>query len=61
MVYLEWKMAGKAENVTTPMPLPPEIYYKRYTDENIARDMCPKPPKIPQDTVVIFGQLQVIW
>ena len=53
-------MAAK-ENVTTPMPFPPEIYYKQYTDEKIKREQCPKPPKIPQDTVVIFGQLQVYF
>ena len=47
------------ENVTTPMPFPPEIYYKQYTDEKVKNDQCPKPPKIPQDTVTIFGQLQV--
>ena len=47
------------ENVTTPMPFPPEIYYKQYTDEKVKSDQCPKPPKIPQDTVTIFGQLQV--
>ena len=53
-------MANKAEGgTTTPMPYPPEIYYKQYTNQNIRKGIAPQPPKIPLGAVSVFGQPQV--
>merc|ERR1711990_356957 len=51
------KMNQKQET-TTPMPLPPEIYYTKYTNKAIRNGAAPKPPKIPEGAVSVFGQPQ---
>ena len=53
-------MANKGEGTTTtPMPYPPECYYKHYTNANVRKGNAPQPPKIPLGAVSVFGQPQV--
>ena len=51
---------NQKQETTTPMPLPPEIYYTKYTNKAIRNGAAPKPPKIPEGAVSVFGQPQVI-
>ena len=50
---------GKEAASTTPMPFPPEIYWKKYTHMNVRKGLAPPPPKIPSEPVSVFGQQQV--
>ena len=55
-----FRMANKGEGTTTtPMPYPPECYYKHYTNANVRKGNAPQPPKIPLGAVSVFGQPQV--
>lgn len=54
-----FRMANKGEGTTTtPMPYPPECYYKHYTNANVRKGNAPQPPKIPLGAVSVFGQPQ---
>ena len=50
---------AQSKESTTPMPFPPEIYYKKYTNIAVRRNQAPPPPKIPTEPVSVFGQQQV--
>lgn len=52
---------GKEAASTTPMPFPPEIYWKKYTHMNVRKGLAPPPPKIPSEPVSVFGQQQVFF
>ena len=52
---------AQSKESTTPMPFPPEIYYKKYTNIAVRRNQAPPPPKIPTEPVSVFGQQQVFF
>lgn len=49
--------ANSADTVTqvSSMPVPPLLYVKLYTDENVKNGRAPKPPPPIQDTYSMFG------
>ena len=46
----------KEASSVSAMPLPPMHYVKEYTDENVARGLCPPPPPVITDNYSMFGK-----
>ena len=46
---------NKDPGQVSAMPLPPSNYIKLYTDENVARRVCPLPPPPINESYTMFG------
>ena len=48
---------GVGDDAQLSFPLPPEFYYKHYTDENVKAGMTPKPPVALCGEYSLFGHI----
>lgn len=46
---------GGPEDPQLSFPLPPAVYYRKYTDPNVKSNSIPKPPKVVEGDYTMFG------